>query len=67
VKTEEIGLNQVYTLREAAEFLKVSYGTVLRWVNQGSFPAFKVGKFWRVYGRDLLTLNKLGELEEEQT
>ena len=56
---------EVYTLREAAEYLKVSYTTMLRWVPQGTFPAFKVGKFWRIYGRDLLTLDKRGEPEEE--
>ena len=56
---------EVYTLREAAEYLKVSYTTMLRWVTKGTFPAFKIGKFWRIYGRDLLTLNKRGESEEE--
>ena len=52
---------EVYTLREAAEYLKVSYTTMLRWVTKGTFPAFKIGKFWRIYGRDLLTLDKRGE------
>ncbi|MBC8248123.1 MAG: helix-turn-helix domain-containing protein [Anaerolineales bacterium] len=56
---------EVYTLREAAEYLKVSYSTMLRWVKQSTFPAFKIGRFWRIYGRDLLTLDKLGESEEE--
>lgn len=58
--------NEVYTLEEAMEYLKVSYSTILRWVNQGTIPAFKVGRFWRVYGRDLLSLNKIGGPEEEQ-
>jgi excisionase family DNA binding protein len=48
----------IYTLNEAAQYLKVSYNTLWRWVKQGDFPAFKMGKFWRVYGRDLLTLDK---------
>ena len=56
---------EVYTLREAAEYLKVSYTSMLRWVTKGTFPAFKVGKFWRIYGRDLLTLDQRGESEEE--
>jgi len=55
---ERIEPDKVYTLQEARDYLKVSYSTMLRWVKQGTFPAFKVGKFWRVYGRDLLTLNK---------
>ena len=48
----------IYTLDEAAQYLKVSYSTLLRWIKAGTFPAFKLGRFWRVYGRDLLTLNK---------
>lgn len=56
----------VYTLREAGEYLQVSYNTLLRWIKQGKFPAFKIGRGWRVYGRDLLSLNKLGGPEEEQ-
>ena len=56
---------EVYTLQETAEYLKVSYSTMLRWVKQSTFPAFKIGRFWRIYGRDLLTLDKLGESEEE--
>jgi len=62
----KIEADKVYTLKEAAEYLKVSYTTIQRWVNQGTIPAFKVGRFWRVYGRDLLSLNKLGGPEEEQ-
>lgn len=59
--------NEVYTLEEAAEYLKVSYGTVLRWAKQGTLPAFKIGRRWRVYGRDLLSLNEPGGSEEEET
>ena len=59
--------NELYTLEEAAAFLKVTYGTVLRWAKQGALPAFKIGRRWRVYGRDLLALNKLGGPEEEET
>ena len=59
--------NELYTLEEAAAFLKVTYGTVLRWAKEGTLPAFKIGRRWRVYGRDLLALNKLGGPEEEGT
>jgi excisionase family DNA binding protein len=62
----KIEAERVYTLEEAAEYLKVSYTTIQRWVNRGTIPAFKVGRFWRVYGRDLLSLNKLGGPEEDQ-
>ena len=49
---------EAYTLYEAAKYLKVSYNTLWRWIKAGTFPAFKLGRFWRVYGRDLLTLNE---------
>lgn len=56
----------VYTVEQAAEYLQVHYNTIRRWIKQGVIPAFKIGRFWRIYGRDLLALNKLGESEEEQ-
>jgi len=63
IKIEPGGL---YTLEQAAEYLQVHYTTMRRWAKQGIIPAFKVGdRFWRIYGRDLLALNKMGELEEE--
>ena len=52
----------IYTLAEAAQYLMVSYNTLLRWIGAGTFPAFKLGRFWRVYGRDLLTLNEEGSM-----
>ena len=53
-----ITMEGIYTLDETAAYLKVSYSTLLRWIEAGTFPAFKLGRFWRVYGRDLLTLNE---------
>ena len=63
MKIEQEG---AYTIEQAAEYLQVHYNTIRRWIKQGIIPAFKVGRFWRIYGRDLLALNKLGESEEEQ-
>lgn len=63
IKIEPGGL---YTLEQAAEYLQVHYTTMRRWAKQGTIPAFKVGgRFWRIYGRDLLALNKTRESEEE--
>lgn len=56
----------VYTVEQAAEYLQVHYNTIRRWIKQGVIPAFKIGRFWRIYGRALLALNKLEESEEEQ-
>lgn len=50
----------VYTLQEAAAFLKVNERTLQRLAVKGKVPAFRVGRQWRFYGRDLL---ELGESE----
>jgi len=43
------------TIREAADFLKVSRKTVLRWIENGRLKAFKLGggRLWRIRERDL--------------
>jgi excisionase family DNA binding protein len=56
---------RIYTPKEVAQLLQLAERTVLRHLKGGSIPGFKVGKRWRIYGRDLLALNKLGESEEE--
>lgn len=67
----EIKADLLYTSEQVAEFLQANRRTVQKWLKAGVVPgAFKLGGGrrgrWYVYGRDLLTLNKLGELEEEQ-
>lgn len=46
----------VYTLQEVAEYLKVNLRTLQREATAGKVPAFRVGRQWRFYGRDLLAL-----------
>lgn len=48
--------NGVYTLQEAAELLKVNPRTLHREARKGKVRAFRVGRQWRFYGRDLLAL-----------
>lgn len=36
------------TPQEVSELLRVSVYTVRRWIKQGSLPAYKVGRGWRV-------------------
>jgi excisionase family DNA binding protein len=33
---------------EVADFLKVDVQTVWRWCRQGTLPAVKLGKYWRI-------------------
>ena len=40
-------MNNLMTVREAAEYLKLNYMTVYRLAQRGSLPAIKVGRNWR--------------------
>ncbi len=57
---------RIYGPKEVAQILQLSERTILRHLKEGRIPGFKVGRRWRVYGRDLLALNELEESEEEQ-
>ena len=39
---------EVYTIQEVAEMLKVDKKVVLKEVQTGSLPAFRVGRQWRI-------------------
>jgi excisionase family DNA binding protein len=38
---------------EAAEYMRVHFATVYRWIKEGRLPAVKVGNRWRVAVKDL--------------
>ena len=44
----EIDILKVYTVNEAANALRVSRGTVLRYLYTGQLKGAKVGKYWRI-------------------
>lgn len=41
------------TPQEVSALLRVSVYTVRRWIGEGSLPAYKVGRGWRVRRNDL--------------
>jgi excisionase family DNA binding protein len=49
----EGGMNEVMTLEEVADYLRVHYTTVRRWCRGGELPALKVGRTYRVRRADL--------------
>ncbi len=53
---EEIKPNQVYTTKEAQDFLRVSNSTIKRFMKKGIIQANKVGGRYRILGRELLRL-----------
>lgn len=53
---EEIKPNQVYTTKEARDFLKVSESTIKRMLKSGILKAYKVGGTYRIWGSEILQL-----------
>jgi len=52
----EIKENAVYTREECQEILKVSQSTMMRLIKKGLIRAAKVGKQYRILGKELLRL-----------
>jgi len=46
-------MDDIFTVQEVANYLKVSRSTVWRWCNQGRMSAFKAGHSWRVHRSEL--------------
>ncbi len=52
----EINPNEVYTTQEAQKLLKVSPSTTMRLIKKGIIRTAKVGKQYRILGKELLRL-----------
>jgi len=50
----EINKNAVYTREESQELLKISQSTMIRLIKKGIIRAAKVGKQYRIMGKELL-------------
>jgi excisionase family DNA binding protein len=50
----------VFTLYEVAEKLRVSYRTVINYVNSGRIKAVKVGRRWLVTAEEMKRVEKEG-------
>jgi excisionase family DNA binding protein len=42
-------MDEILTVQEVADYLKISRTTVWRWCNDGKLPAFKIGRGWRLH------------------
>ena len=42
-------MDEILTVREVAEYFKLSRTTIWRWCNEGKLQAFKVGRGWRIH------------------
>ena len=52
----EIKPKEVYTTKEAQDFLKVSPSTIKRLLKRGIIKAYKVGGTYRIWGSEILQL-----------
>lgn len=52
----EIKPNEVYTTQEAQQLLKVSPSTTMRLIKKGIIRTARVGKQYRIMGKELLRL-----------
>lgn len=53
---EEIKAEQIYTPKEARDFLKVSESTMKRMLKSGIIEAYKVSGQYRIWGSEILRL-----------
>lgn len=50
----EIKENEVYSVEEASKYLKVSESTMIRMIKQSLIGAAKIGKQYRIMGKEIL-------------
>jgi len=46
-------VDEILTVREVAEYLKLSRTTIWRWCNEGKLKAFKVERSWRIHQSEI--------------
>ncbi len=61
IDLREIDPENLYTLKQVAEFLRFSYGTVLKIKKNEGFPHTKVGKRVYVKGNDIINFIQNGK------
>ncbi len=52
----EINPKEIYTTKEAQDFLKISQSTIKRFLKKGIIKAYKVGGVYRIWGSEILAL-----------
>ncbi len=53
---KKINPKEIYTTKEAQEFLKISESTIKRLLKRGMIKAYKVGGTYRIWGSEILQL-----------
>jgi len=60
-------MDEILTVQEVADYLKLSRTTVWRWCNEGKLRAFKVGRGWRIRRAEVERLMGGARIREEET
>ncbi len=66
IQNLEISPNTYYTPEEVAAMLRVSRQSVKALLESGQAPGIKIGRNWRILGRDLLHLPRADELADAE-
>lgn len=61
-------MDEILTVGEVAEYLKLSRTTIWRWCSEGKLQAFKVGRGWRIHRSEIEKIvgRNLGAMEDNQ-
>ena len=61
-------MDEILTVQEVADYLKLSRTTIWRWCNEGKLRAFKVGRGWRIHRLEVEKMvgQNLGAMEDSQ-
>jgi excisionase family DNA binding protein len=49
----DLSQNELWTVKEVAVYLRVSWVTIWRWCQLGILPAIRVGRNWRLHRDDI--------------
>jgi len=52
----EINSEEVYSIEESRKYLKISQSTMLRMIKNGLIQSAKIGKQYRIMGKELLRI-----------
>ena len=64
-RLDQTSIPLVLTVKDAAEYLRVSEATILRLAVQGNIPGAKIGRQWRFSKETILNLIKHPEIIEK--
>ena len=53
-------MDEILTIQEATEYLRLSQSTIYRWCKRGALKAFEVGRGWRIHWSEIERIMEQG-------